>query len=57
MSHVNCHLSPTATAKDPPPSYSPTMHSRLVGQDRTQKPKYFVNPTNDKNYKKKKLLY
>ena len=38
MCHM-CHLlpTPTATATDPPPSNSTTMHSRLVHQDRTQK--------------------
>ena len=34
MLHVTCHLSPTltatATATEPPPANSPTMHSRLV---------------------------
>ena len=35
MSCVTCQLSPTptATATDPPPSNSPTMHSRLVCKD------------------------
>ena len=48
MSLVTCHLSPltchrsltaTATATDPPPSISPTMHSRLVHKD-PKKPKH-----------------
>ena len=36
MSDVTCHLllTPTATATDPPPANSPTMHSRLVHQDK-----------------------
>ena len=45
MSPVTRHLSPTpaAVATDPPPAYSPlltppTMHSRLVHQNRTQTP-------------------
>ena len=35
MSPVACHLSitPTVTATDPPPAYSPTMHSRLILKD------------------------
>ena len=35
VSHVTYHtsLTPIATATDPPPANSPTMHSRLVGQD------------------------
>ena len=35
MSLVTCHLSltPTAIARDPPPAFSPTMHSRLVCKD------------------------
>ena len=28
----------TATATDPPPANSPTMHSRLVHKDRTKNP-------------------
>ena len=34
-----CHLSltPTGSATDPPPANSPTMQSRLVHQERTQK--------------------
>ena len=46
MSNVTCHLSPapTATATDPPPDNYPTMHSRLVHQDRTQKPKHISKP-------------
>ena len=38
VSPIKCHLSlmPTATATDPPPPKSPTMHSMLVCQDRTQ---------------------
>ena len=36
---VTCHLSPTLTATYPPPANSPDMHSRLVHQDRTKKPK------------------
>ena len=41
VSHIPCHLAPTptATATDPPPNNSPTMHSRLVHQDRTKKTK------------------
>ena len=37
MSHVTSHMSPTKTApaKDPPSANSPTMHSRLVHQDKT----------------------
>ena len=40
MPSVTFHLSPmpTATAKDPPPADSPTMHSRLVHQESTLKP-------------------
>ena len=34
---------PTATATDPPPANSPTMHSRLVYQDRTQKHIFFFS--------------
>ena len=35
MSHGTCHMSltPTATAMDPPPANSPTMHSRMVCED------------------------
>ena len=39
---VTCHMSLTSTAptaKDPPPANSPTMHSRLVLQDKTKNPK------------------
>ena len=39
MSPVTFPLSPTATATDPPLANSPTMQSRLVHQDRTQKRK------------------
>ena len=41
MSHVTFPLSPniTATATDPPLANSPTMNSRLVHQDRTNKTK------------------
>ena len=50
LSHFTCHLSPTptATATDHPPSNSPTMHSRLVHQDRNQ--------TTTKSSKPKKIL-
>ena len=52
VSSVTCHLSPMAiaTATDPPPANSPTMHSRLVHQDRTKnnetksKPKKWLKP-------------
>ena len=41
MSPVTGHMSlmPTATAteKDPPPAYSPTMHSRMGCKDQTKK--------------------
>ena len=47
MSPVTCHLSPTPTAiaKDPPPANYPTMHSRLICQDRTQEPIFFFIQT------------
>ena len=32
---------PTATARDPPPDNSLTIHSRMVHKDRTQKPKKY----------------
>ena len=35
--HLTCHMSPTWTARDPPPANFPTIHSRLVQQDRTKK--------------------
>ena len=46
--HVNCHLSltPTATATDPPPANSPTMHSWLVFKD----PKYQQKNQNPKDH-------
>ena len=36
LSPVTCHMSlmPTATAKDPPPVNSPTMHSRMVLEEK-----------------------
>ena len=40
MLHVTCHLSltQTATAIDPPPAFSPTVHNRLRWKDpKTQK--------------------
>ena len=35
MSPVTCQMSltPTATARDPPPANSPTMHNRMVCED------------------------
>ena len=41
MAHVTCHLSltPTATATEPPPAYSPIMHSRLVCKEPKTKKK------------------
>ena len=34
VSHVKCHISTTLKTTDPPLANSPTMHSRLVHQDR-----------------------
>ena len=44
LSRVTCHISPTptATATDPPLANYPTIHSRLVHQDRTKKTKKYV---------------
>ena len=46
VSPVTCHMSPTprATATDPPPANFPTLHSRLVHQDRTKNPKKCQHP-------------
>ena len=45
LSPATCHLSqpPTATATYPPPANSPTMHSKPVHKDRTQKPQKMSN--------------
>ena len=54
---VTCHLSPTATATDPHPDNSPTMHSRLVQQNRTKKPKIIQNPKKGQNLSIKKWVH
>ena len=48
LSPITCHLSQTvtATATDPPPAYTPIMHSRLVCKD----------PQNLKNVKSQKII-
>ena len=52
LSPINCHLSltPSATVTDPPPTNSPTMHSRLVCKDqkktKTKNPNNYKNPEN-----------
>ena len=49
MSRITCHLPlmPTATATDPAPAHSPTMHSRLVCID--QNPKNIKLQKNQQN--------
>ena len=58
LSPVTCHLSltPTATSTDPPTAYSPTMHSRLVHQDKNHNPPIFQNTKIGQNFPKKGFL-
>ena len=58
ISPVTCYLSPTPTATitDPPPANSPTMHSRLVNQDRTQIPPKNSEPKNGRKLYKKGVI-
>ena len=46
LSPVTCHISPTptVTATDPPPANSPTLHSRMVHQDRNPRLKNILKP-------------
>ena len=50
-SPVICHLSlmPKATATDPPPANSPTMHSRMVGKDQKNQNKNLNKRERKKN--------
>ena len=60
MSCVMCHVSPVtfhmspvtnnSHSHIPPPSNFPTMHSRLVHQDRTQEPFFWVTKKNGNKY-------
>ena len=46
LSLVTCHIcpNPTATATNPPPANSPTLHSRMAHQDRNPRPKNILKP-------------
>ena len=57
--HVCCHqsLTPTAIATDPPPANSPTLHSRLVHQDKTQNPKTFQNTKTNSTPQQKSRIW
>ena len=54
-SPVICHLSlmPKATATDPPPANSPTMHSRMVGKDQKNQNKNLNKREREKKCKSK----
>ena len=58
-SPVICHLSlmPKATATDPPPANSPTMHSRMVGKDqKNQNKTQSKQKREEKKHAKSKFL-